>query len=49
MSGAVTPTEMEKIKKEVSNCEVILKPIKISVLKDLIQDCLKGGAIMAAK
>ncbi len=49
MSGAIAPSKFEKIKAEIPNCEVILKPLKAAELKELIEKCLRGDAIRIDK
>lgn len=46
MSGALAPSEMEKIKSEIPNVEVILKPIKMDFLKTTVKKCLSGAALV---
>ena len=45
MSGAIAPSDMERIREEISNCEVILKPINMDKLKAMVERARNGGFI----
>ncbi|MHC4873815.1 MAG: response regulator [Planctomycetota bacterium] len=46
MSGALAPSEMKKIKDEIPNAEVMLKPIKMDKLKAAVEKLLSGAAVV---
>lgn len=47
MSGAFAPSQMQKLKDEIPNCETVIKPFKASEIQEKIEKCLRGDAVKA--